>query len=866
VDKRYEIYCMADPLFYDAPTTLRRDGLAFGVADRPVPDGWRRDDHDDWLVYRPIGVPLPEQGWKVHASARLENAEEVLATAWDYCVARQVAFKFLRGRHIMLNYNAKYADRGASGKLITIYPIDDAQFEMLLKELGELLDGQPGPYILSDLRWGGGPLYVRYGGFTERNHVFDRGTVEPAIVDGAGRLVPDRREPRFTVPPWLTLPNCLEPHLRARTAPTASEMPYHIERALHFSNGGGIYLARDSRTDESVVLKEARPHAGLTADGRDAVARQECEWTILTELAGLDVVPSPRDRFVLDGHHFLVEDHVDGEPLQRLMVQRYPLVTNEPADDVIAEYTRWAMRMTAAVEDAVDKLHRRGVAMNDLHPYNVLVSPDDRVVLIDFEVATRHEETCRSGLGNPAFAAPANRQGIDRDRYALGCLRLSMFLPLTALFQLDLGKAEELAETIRQYFPVPTAYLDEALQALGRPARRAPRQAVRSGPAFARSLADAITMSATPERADRLFPGDIQQFITRGPGLAYGAAGVLYALTMAGYDIDANHLDWLAERATNPAQGSSLGFYDGLHGAAYVLDLHGRRAEALDVLAMCLRERWTDLGDDLLGGLAGIGLNLEYFSERTGDPQLAEAARLALDTVADRLGAFDSVATVSGGGHPRAGLLRGSSGPALLFLRHYERTGDPALLDLAATALRQDLRRCKVLADGSMHVDEGWRTMPYLMDGSVGIGLVLDDYLRHRRDEELALAAERIRRAANSAFYIQPGLFSGRAGMILYLARATAATTGGGHDSDRSPLARHLDRLRWHAIDYRGNPAFPGEQLLRLSMDLATGTAGVLLAVAAAADPYGAHLPFLAPHPAPVSGPGPDRMSIINRT
>jgi hypothetical protein len=47
--------------------------------------------------------------------------------------------------------------------------------------------------------------------------------------------------------------------------------------------------------------------------------------------------------------------------------------------------------------------------------------------------------------------------------------------------------------------------------------------------------------------------------------------------------------------------------------------------------------------------------------------------------------------------------------------------------------------------------------------------------------------------------------------------------------------------------------AFPGEQLLRLSMDLATGTAGVLLALGAAfhADPV--HLPFLAPPGAPTA-------------
>ena len=73
---------------------------------------------------------------------------------------------------------------------------------------------------------------------------------------------------------------------------------------------------------------------------------------------------------------------------------------------------------------------------------------------------------------------------------------------------------------------------------------------------------------------------------------------------------------------------------------------------------------------------------------------------------------------VSGGRHPYAGLLRGSSGPALLFVRLFEETGDEALLDLAATALRQDLRRCREAADGSLQVNEGWRMMPYVADGS----------------------------------------------------------------------------------------------------------------------------------------------------
>ncbi len=49
-------------------------------------------------------------------------------------------------------------------------------------------------------------------------------------------------------------------------------------------------------------------------------------------------------------------------------------------------------------------------------------------------------------------------------------------------------------------------------------------------------------------------------------------------------------------------------------------------------------------------------------------------------------------------------------------------------------------------------------------------------------------------------------------------------------------------------MSYQGQLAFPGHQMMRLSMDLGTGTAGCLLALGAALDSgTGAHLPFLPP-------------------
>jgi hypothetical protein len=188
--------------------------------------------------HEPERLRLPSQGWKIHASARLDSAPEILSAVWDYCIPERMAFKFIAGPDLLFLRNLKYAHRGSSGKFVTLYPADEAQLQLILSELGARIDGLPGPYILSDLRWGAGPLYVCYGGFAERWCVGAGGEQELAIEDADGRLVPDRRGTTFTVPPWLTLPEFLQPHLDARNATTVQDLPYRIERALHPARPG----------------------------------------------------------------------------------------------------------------------------------------------------------------------------------------------------------------------------------------------------------------------------------------------------------------------------------------------------------------------------------------------------------------------------------------------------------------------------------------------------------------------------------------------------------------------------------------------------------------------------------------------------
>lgn len=839
MDNRYELYCLANPVFYDVPYHVEKE---FAILDWRLPDGWQRARAGQWTINIPPSGKIPEQGWKIHVSACLDNAERTLTQVWQYCVPRDIHFKFLSSRMAVLIRNAKYAPRGSSGKAVTIYPADEAACQRILGELNELIGGARGPYILSDLRYGDGPLYVRYGGFTSRFCPAADGEMVPAIENAAGELVPDERGPSFKPPPWVELPAFLAPHLAARSAVTMAGLPYELTKALHFSNGGGVYCGIDKRTGDQVVLKEARPHAGLAADGSDAVTRLGREHDILRKLAGLDVAPQVRDYFTVGDHHFLVQEFIEGVPLNNCYADRYPLTTADPDPARIAEYTGWALRICAEVQSAVDAIHKRGVIFNDLHMFNIMVRPDDTVTLIDFEAASLAGEDDRRTVGNPGFAAPRDRTGFGIDRYSLACVRLALFMPLTMLFSLDGGKAAQLASVIDEQFPVPSGFTAEAVREIAGEARaqksgageQAPARSVYAWPQLSADLVAAIRASATPAREDRLFPGDIEQFAAPGGGLglAHGAAGVLYALAACAGVRVPEYEDWLLARAAEPPSGCRLGLYDGLAGVAYVLSFLGHDEAALRLAGLCAGERWDRLGADLHGGLAGFALALLAVGDQTGEPALLDAGLSAARLAADRGAAGDDRE------RRPAGLLRGAAGRALLFIKMFERTADTGYLDAAQRAIAADLSRCVTSKNGALQVDDGWRTLPYLGGGSAGIGIVIDQYLRHRDSDAFAAAGASIRIAARSAFYVQSGLFNGRAGMIVYLA---------GADRDDPHIAAHVRRLAWHAVPYRSGIAYPGEMLLRLSMDLGSGTAGVLLAMAAALTSAGARMPFLGP-------------------
>ncbi|MEV7028052.1 hypothetical protein AB0O00_38780, partial [Kitasatospora sp. NPDC093558] len=318
-----EAYCQADPVFYDLAGQHSADDSDFAATAAPAAPGWRRRDQDVWVVHTPEDHRLPDQGWKIHISALPANAEHVVETARGYCTEHRLPYKFLRSRKVLTTHSLKYAPRSASGKLVTIYPSDEEQLHTTLLELGKLLDGEAGPYILTDLRWGDGPLHVRYGGFASRYCPGPDGTPVLAIARPDGTLVPDRRRPVFEVPEWVTPPGFITEAMAARD--DGSAFPYRVERALHFSNAGGVYLAKD-RTGRRVVLKEARPNAGLDGRGETATVRLARERRAMERLAGVPGIPELYEHVTVWEHEFLAVEYVPGKPLQSWLAANYPLV------------------------------------------------------------------------------------------------------------------------------------------------------------------------------------------------------------------------------------------------------------------------------------------------------------------------------------------------------------------------------------------------------------------------------------------------------------------------------------------------------------------------------------------------------------
>jgi len=811
VDPTYPMFAAAHPLFYDRPATDPSE--PFQVSSAPTWQEWSSTADTHWVHWSPGGAPLPEQGWKIHVSATQETAEPILRATSEYCHATQLTFKHVRTRARLSVVLSKDAERSSGGKFITIYPRSSHELYEALTALDAEIGGEAGPYILSDLRWREGPLHVRYGAFHLMQVTLD-GLDVPAIRNvTTGELVPDVRDARFFVPSWVTVPEFLQREADGLEMAAPDGFP-QVARALHYSNAGGVYSATSN--GRPIVLKEARPFAGWTPDGRDAVERLHHEAKILSGLAG-GPVPRVLGSHDFHGHAFLALEELPGTPLPVIIATEHPLTIARVDERELERYRAWAGAVAASLRSAVADLHRSGVAHGDLHPGNVIID-GTTARLVDLEIAVPLHTRSPAVIGAPGFLPTDSHDPKARDLFALACIELHLYYPLVPLLHLHHAMSARLVRAARQDFGLAATWGRDLLPVLtDRRGQQVDDDDVPSE--LDELIAQTVRglLSDCEARTDRMWPGDPQQFNESMVGLSYGALGVAAVLSDAGAGLAPAQTRWLSSRidAVEP-----LGLMAGGAGAALAARRLGFHAAA-DHLFDRLRNADLDERDfSLYSGVAGIGLTL---LQDTADDSTVDVLVDTMKRNADRWNgaAPDRVHT------NRGGLLRGASGPALLALRLYEITDDPHMLRIAKACLDFDTATLVEGRDGSLHVNEGWRAQPYLAFGSAGIGVALLAFLRHEPGHDrYREVLTRIVRAASSRFTVQSGLFHGRAGLIQFL--VLVGDRLGTGDEVRAAIGNHVQGLRLTALPSSDGLRFPGDQLLRASCDLGTGSAGVL--------------------------------------
>lgn len=628
---------------------------------------WRLSTQGMWLYCRPNDYVSIRQGWKLHVSATVNAAPEVLSRCIEVLLSHKASFKHAASIEHLEHLTSSRCDRGTGGKFITVYPADADDARVLCERLHQATDGLPGPRILSDRAYCEGSLvHYRYGIFSAESSLCNDGTYEVALQAPDGRRVPDSRQPWFILPDWEaelfpSPPNDITP------ASVLLNDRYRVDKVIRHSNRGGVYRAVDQTTGDSVVVKQARRNVGCEINKQDAQHALRREADNLARLRA--ICPEPLDFFEYQGDYFLVQPQIDGVTLSRHIRDLHADASYKFSPGALTTTRRLALELGELLRG----IHAQDLVCRDFTPHNIMIDRDDRLVMIDPElVATPGELVYRYwtwGYGAPELGK-AGRATICPDRfvdcYSFGAIVFSLVTgsspPVPAPEQSldELEKAWQNA--VRPMIGTAFDGLAELILGLTRPIpeRRLSLDAAialieghsfGSFPRIENSVELGALTQLTPVsallndgiahvlekrkdwHASRLWSSSSFGTRTDECNVQHGAGGVLAALCklrshsahVAPVLLPLAH--WVLERIERRDR-LLPGLYFGATGALWAVDLAAR---AMDDNSLLLRAaaQWERIptiwpNPDICHGSAGAGLGLCQLWSLTGNPAIAE--------------------------------------------------------------------------------------------------------------------------------------------------------------------------------------------------------------------------------------------------
>lgn len=197
---------------------------------------------------------------------------------------------------------------------------------------------------------------------------------------------------------------------------TVLQSRYRVERVLGKGGMGHVYVVRDERFANAKSLRSMKEMIPRFSDLHTNMANFEREANVLDGLRHPSI-PRVYDSFVEFNRAYLVLEYIDGLDLEQVVERQAGLM---PPDTVAG----WMIQLC----DIVGYLHSQNppVIFRDLKPSNVILTPEGRIVLIDFGIAKVFQtDDYQTNVGTQGYAAPEQyerKAEIRSDIYALGAM------------------------------------------------------------------------------------------------------------------------------------------------------------------------------------------------------------------------------------------------------------------------------------------------------------------------------------------------------------------------------------------------------------------------------------------------------------
>jgi hypothetical protein len=377
-----------------------------------------------WRMSRLTAERDPAQGWKLHISATILTACDVLSIVGPILRRCDALYKapasILELRRINTGL---YYGFSQVGKFITVYPqrVEDAV--RLAEELDQATQGLLCPRVPSDRSFRDGScVSYRYGAFRSL-HVGGDHDEDPErrlmIRAPDGSLIPDERTRDAAVPSWERDPFLkLEDPVRSQiSGVTPLRTTYRAYEAISQRGKGGVYKAINLGFSpaQRCIIKEGRMNGETDWDGTDGFQRIQNEKRILERLLSYGV-PAAQivDYFTVGRTNYLVLESVKGASLHSMITGTRRLPIHE------------ALLYGAELAKIVADIHNSGVVWRDCKPLNVIVDEAHRLRPLDFEGACLAHEVPAQPWGTFGYTPPEWLQDVEsryleaEDLYALG--------------------------------------------------------------------------------------------------------------------------------------------------------------------------------------------------------------------------------------------------------------------------------------------------------------------------------------------------------------------------------------------------------------------------------------------------------------